>query len=373
MERPLDDDVLEQLAATVNRFARAGASRAREFRGAQPGYSATAWSVMAKQGWLSTLVCERHGGLGLGIMAAATVSRQLGRFAVPEPFVAVAVLAASCLDAVADEAHWSTRLGALMSGELVASVGWQDRLGAIDIGKGGVVAHGDKLQIELNGAIRFAAVPSADAFIVHATGPRAGLYWVPRDASGLAIQIESCPDGSALAMLALSGVTLGSEDCLAKGAAATRLLRRAIDVTLVACAAELLGVMDGALEMTLEYLRARKQFGVAIGSFQSLQHRAVDLWMHREICEAAVNAAALVLDDLNRTPSERGAAASGAKARAAQSAVLLCNQALQLHGAIGFADEYGLGLLLNRALTLAAWAGNAAQHRQRFGILSPLE
>jgi alkylation response protein AidB-like acyl-CoA dehydrogenase len=196
---------------------------------------------------------------------------------------------------------------------------------------------------------------------------------VPRGASGLRIDREPCPDGSELGKLLFSNVSLGAQDRLIHRAAAANVLQRAINAGLVACSAELLGIMDGALEKTLEYLRTRKQFGVPIGSFQALQHRAVDIWIQRELCEAAVNSAAAILDDRAATPAACCAAASGAKARAAQSAVLLCNQALQLHGAIGFAQEYGLGLLLNRALTLAAWLGNSAQHRHRFGMLSPLD
>ena len=127
--------------------------------------------------------------------------------------------------------------------------------------------------------------------------------------------------------------------------------------------------MESALDLTLEYLRTRVQFGKAIGSFQALQHRAVDLYIQKELSRAALNAAAAALDDPACTPERRAAAASSVKARASQAALAIGNEALQMHGAMGFTDEYDLGLYVNRALVLSAWLGNAAAHRRRYSSL----
>jgi alkylation response protein AidB-like acyl-CoA dehydrogenase len=149
------------------------------------------------------------------------------------------------------------------------------------------------------------------------------------------------------------------------------MLRDALDCALVVNAAELLGLMDATLDMTLAYLRTRRQFGVAIGSFQAVQHRVVDMWIQRQLTEAGLEAAARLMDALDTTADARSAAASGIKSRASQAASHLTKEALQFHGAIGFADEYGLGIHLNRALVLSALLGNAAQHRRRFADLTP--
>jgi alkylation response protein AidB-like acyl-CoA dehydrogenase len=127
------------------------------------------------------------------------------------------------------------------------------------------------------------------------------------------------------------------------------------------------------LELTLEYLRTRVQFGKPIGSFQALQHRAVDLYIQKELTRAALAAAVTTIEDAGCTPQQRGAAASGAKARAAQAALAICKEALQMHGAIGYTDEYDLGLYFNRALVLSAWLGNASAHRARYASLVPLQ
>src|SRR5262249_5119744 len=118
------------------------------------------------------------------------------------------------------------------------------------------------------------------------------------------------------------------------------------------------------------YLRERRQFGRPIGSFQALQHRAVDAWIQRELASAALAAAVRVHTDPDSTPRERAAAASSAKARAARAAVHVCRTAVQLHDAIGYTDECDVGLYLNRALTLAPFLGNSREHANRFAALA---
>jgi alkylation response protein AidB-like acyl-CoA dehydrogenase len=127
--------------------------------------------------------------------------------------------------------------------------------------------------------------------------------------------------------------------------------------------------MQSALAMTLDYLRVRQQFGVPIGSFQALQHRCVDLFIQQELARHATTAAVRAADQ-GAIGRRLALAASSAKSRAAHAAMLITTQAIQLHGAIGFTDEYDLGLYVNRTVRLAASLGNAAWHRRRYGDLS---
>jgi alkylation response protein AidB-like acyl-CoA dehydrogenase len=131
--------------------------------------------------------------------------------------------------------------------------------------------------------------------------------------------------------------------------------------------------MDRSLELTLDYMRERRQFGKPIGAFQALQFRAADAWMQRELTAAALEAAVAIHDDADSSAEQRAAAASSVKARAAHAGPLVCSEALQLHGAIGFTDEYDLGLYINRALTLAPWLGNASEHQRRYAALVEVE
>jgi alkylation response protein AidB-like acyl-CoA dehydrogenase len=127
--------------------------------------------------------------------------------------------------------------------------------------------------------------------------------------------------------------------------------------------------MDRALEMSLDYLRTRVQFGKPIGAFQALQHRAVDLHIQRELASAVLEEALGVLDRSPAAPA-RAAAASRVKARCADAATRITREAIQFHGAIGFTDEFDAGLYLKRALVLTAWLGSATWHRRRYARLA---
>jgi alkylation response protein AidB-like acyl-CoA dehydrogenase len=149
-------------------------------------------------------------------------------------------------------------------------------------------------------------------------------------------------------------------------------LDRAVDEATAMAAAELQGVMSRSLEMTLDYLRTRTQFGRVIGNFQALQHRAVDLYVQEQLASVALADVVRVLDE-RPLDAATAAAVSRAKARCSDAAALITRQAIQMHGAIGFTEEADVGLYVKRALTLAAWLGNSAYHRRRYARLVPDE
>jgi alkylation response protein AidB-like acyl-CoA dehydrogenase len=132
----------------------------------------------------------------------------------------------------------------------------------------------------------------------------------------------------------------------------------------------MLGLMEKAFELTLGYLKTRQQFGRIIGTFQSLQHRAADLKIHIALTRAAVESAAAVLDS-GATGAVRQAAVSKAKHRAAESGLLVLRQTIQLHGGIGYTDEYDVGLYLRRGMVIANQYGSGTLHRRRFMALAP--
>jgi alkylation response protein AidB-like acyl-CoA dehydrogenase len=366
----MPDDTLRMLRDSAADFAKLDAVRVRRIRGTRPGFERSVWQEMADMGWLGVLVPESHDGLGLGIAAAAIIAEQLGRALYPEPYSASAVLATLALLHGDSEALKQRFLPQLVTGQIVASLAWQDLRGGLNAAQCGVRGreHGGKFMLE--GSCRFVESPDADAFIVSARCARGlELHWIARDTAGLSRSSEARADGSASARLVFDQVIASDETCVASIACAESALDLAVDHAMVAASAGLLGVMDSALALTLEYLRTRVQFGKPIGSFQALQHRAVDLYMQKELSRAALIAAIAALDDPACTPERRAAAASSAKARASQSALAICNEALQMHGAIGYTDEYDLGLYLNRALVLSAWLGNASVHRRRYASL----
>jgi alkylation response protein AidB-like acyl-CoA dehydrogenase len=369
----MSDEMISMLADAAAAFARPDPRRVRALRGSAEGFDRTVWRQMAELGWLSIGVPEAAGGLGLNLAAATTVATRLGHAGFPEPYVAAAVMAPWCLAQADAGSCGPAVLAEVLTGECVAAPAWQNDQGSLDPEQTAVVAQQDGDHAVLSGSCRFVLPASADGFLVAARAPAGlALCWVPRDQPGLVIDTEPCADGSSQARLHFSALRLPASHCLAGAPLAGPLLRDMLDRGTVAASAELVGLMDRALEMTLDYLRTRRQFGKPIGSFQALQHRAVDIWIQRQLARAAVDAAVRTLDSPTSTATARQQAASSAKSRASHAALMLCTQAVQLHGAIGFTDEYDLGLYLNRALNLSAWLGNAAEHRRRYGALAHL-
>ena len=202
--------------------------------------------------------------------------------------------------------------------------------------------------------IHVAGATGADCFAVLSA---AGVAIVERDAFGLSIDPVQMQDGTEFATLTFAGREADFQPC-----PDVALL---LDEAILAQSAYLLGVAERAFELTLDYLRVRTQFGQAIGSFQALQHRATDIKIELELTRAAVLAAARRMDT-GIEPTQRAASVSRAKARAAQLAMLVAREAIQMHGAIGFTDEADIGLFARKAMTEAGHFGSARVHRARY-------
>jgi alkylation response protein AidB-like acyl-CoA dehydrogenase len=361
------------LRASVADFVARGTdlARVRRLRGTSTEYERAAWQKMAELGWLAILVPERYGGLGLGLAEMAIVARGLARALVPEPLAATAVLAATALAAAENEALKREQLPRLAAGDMLPALAWQEQAGELDPAAIETRATPFEGGFKLNGVKRFiAGAAQADAFIVSARA--AGgvvLLWLPRDAAGAQLELEPLADGRSFGTLRLDDALVPRSGVAASGAAALEALGRAFDHGCAIAGAELAGVMERSLEMSLEYLKTRVQFGKPIGSFQALQHRAVDLHIHQELASAVLEEALGVLDRGPAAPA-RAAAASRVKARCADAAARITREAIQLHGAIGFTDEFDAGLFLKRALVLTAWLGSASWHRRRYARLA---
>jgi len=356
------EDIQRLLRDAAAAFSRPdGVKRARSLRFVKPGLDREAWSRMAENGWLGTLLPEADGGQGLGLSEMRVLAEELARSVNPEPLTAVAVFTALAIAGCPAGALRSKLLEGIVSGRQVVATAFQDAVGSLDVERPGVRLSGGRLEGE---ARHVFPVLGADGFVVAATGEGGlALCYVEANAAGLSVAEELRADGSHSGRLSFSSVPVAKEQVLATGAEAVESLKTAIDTATVVTSAELFGLMERALEITIDYLKTRVQFGRPIGSFQALQHRAVDLYIQKELARGALEDAVKALDSRPDSQTRR-LAAGRAKSRCGDAALLIGRETIKLHGAIGYTDEHDIGLYLRRALTLAPWLGNPAEQRR---------
>lgn len=334
--------VRESAAAIVSRDR--GLPRARQLRFTPPGFDLGLWREMCALGWPGLRVDEARGGTGLGVAELCAVAQALGAALAPEPFIAVAAAAPH----LAGE-----RLAGVLRGDELVVPAWMEHPHSLDPA-GGATLHDGRV----TGRKRMVTAGlAAHAFLVTtAQGP----VLVERDAPGLTLRPMPLHDGGLAADLTLDS-------------APAHVLHGDFQATLEACAvaqsAYLLGAVEAAFDMTLAYLAVRRQFGKPIGSFQALQHRAVDLKMQLELTRAVVDEASSALDRGRGSPTERQALVSRAKMRAADAAMLIAKESIQFHGAIGMTDECDIGLYARKILTVHNDWGSSQAHRRRYTAL----
>lgn len=339
--------------------------RARVARGA--GFDRGLWARMAELGWLTLTVSEADGGYGGSAVDTMVVMEGIGRALMLEPYVGCGVIAPVLLPHLAAD-NRAELMAQIMAGEALLALADAEPQGRFDLAAvatqaerrdGGYVLTGEKSHA-LDGA-------EADWFVVPArTSGAAGdaegisLFLVPRSAAGLTVRGVRAMDHRHNAALSLEGVMVGGDAVIGPVDEGFPLLRHAVDLALVARLAEALGAMEAAYEQTLAYLKTRKQFGQTLGSFQALQHRAVDMAV---ACEEARSMTYLATLSLDAEPAERARTIAAAKARVGQTSLYVARQAVQLHGGIGFSDELAIGHYLKRLTMIDMAFGNAAHHR----------
>lgn len=337
-------------------FDRAGGSgRARKLRDAGGGWDAGMVRELAEAGIFGVTVPEDAGGLGMGLAAGGVIAEEVGRVIAPEPVVATIGLSLGLLRRLCPDHPVMKRL---VAGEAVLAVAWQER--GPNGGPGQATCR--YADGKLTGSKAWVpGAAGAEGFLVAAEGPDGPvLVLAEAGANGLAIENRRQADGSAMGELSFSGAPAAE---LARGAAVQDALAEAISDATALVAAELVGLSGRALEIALDYIKTREQFDKPIGAFQVIQHRAVDLHVMSEVAQAAVREV-LALMDAEPDPKARARLASRAKARAVTAARKITRDAIQLHGAVGYTDEFEIGLYLNRALVLSAWLGDDAYHRR---------
>ena len=363
------------------------------------GFDRDVWRRMVELGWTGMAIPEAYDGYGFGHTGLGLVLEETGRTLVDSPLIATVLLGANAILETGSEAQKAELLPRIVAGELLLAFALDERF-AHDPGRIETVAVPRNGGFALNGGKTFVLDGHvADRIIVVAridggSGDPAniGLFLVDATAPGLEVTRTIMIDGRNCANIALNDVAVSAENLLG-GAESASLphrgsqirkadlvganpkrttkenLDRVLDIARIGLAAEMLGSVEEVFERTLDYLRQREQFGVPIGAFQALQHRAAEMYNEIELSRSLVRAALAALDDPASDKCRIARLASAAKAKLSEVFFLVSNEGIQMHGGIGMTDEFDIGFFLKRARVAQQFLGDAGFHRDRYAAL----
>jgi len=338
--------------------------------GGSKGFSREVWAEMSALGWPAMAIPEEYDGLGFGFTGLGIVLQETGRTLTPCPLLSSAMMAAAAIVHAGDDAQKSTLLSGIASGETLVALAFDEhahhRPGQVAATAkrtaDGFCISGHK-RFVLDGAMSDQLIVSARTDDRAPDGKGISLFMVPATASGITITPCQVLDTHVFADVALQGVQLPFAALLGAENQGLAVLEYALDAGRIGQSAELLGVALEAFERSIAYLKERKQFGVPIGSFQALQHRAAVLFGELELCKSLVLNA---LHRLDNDDKEIAAMASMTKAKLVETATKATAEAIQWHGGIGMTDDFDIGFFYKRARILETMLGDRYFHLDRF-------
>jgi alkylation response protein AidB-like acyl-CoA dehydrogenase len=332
--------------------------------GCTDGFGHALWKQFAEMGFTGILIDEADGGLGLGHVEAGIVLEEIGRNLTPSPFLVSAVAFVAALKGTGARERWYP---GILTGDAVAALavdeGAKHRPEAIAMRatrSGNGFSLSGKKQFVVQGV-------SADVTLVAAlTDEGLTLFAVEKDAKGLDVEGVRLADSSIGARLVFDHVEVDADAVVGEVGGGEAVLARALNAGRTGAAAELVGVGAASMDMTVDYLKQRKQFGRLIGEFQALQFRAAHLYSELEIARAATLKAQQLLDANEEGGSaDAEAMVSVAKAKAGRVSQLAVQEGVQMHGGIGMTDEYDIGLYMKRDRVLNELFGDANYHADK--------
>lgn len=343
----------------------------RKIVATEEGWSRKHWNTFAELGLLAAPFAEASGGLGGGSLATMIVMKEFGRHLVVEPYFETVVLAGGLIENDGTDAQREALLPPIMSGEAIWALAWTEGKSRYDLNNVSTTAKRSGDKYILNGAkATVIGAPWADKLIVSARtsgGPcdRTGvsLFIVDRQSAGLHLQSFKTIDGRRAAEITFKDVSVPAGNLLGKEGEGVAALEAIRDRAIAALCAEATGAMDVLNTSTLEYTKTRKQFGVALGTFQVLQHRMVDMFIALEEATSLMQHLNLTIADGDPQGSKL---ASGAKSKVGEAARFVGEQAIQLHGGMGMSDELNVGHYFKRIAAINIQFGDPTYHLLRY-------
>ena len=335
------------------------------------GFDRATWSAMAELGWAAIPWAEEHGGLSFGYKGLGVVTEETGRTLAASPLYASVWVGGTLINLGGTDEQKAELLPKVATGELLLALaleeGHRHNPYNVTTTAGGGTLNGKKTFV-LDGHV-------ADTLVVAArtsgdTGDREGisLYLVPRDAEGVSVTRTKMADSRNAANIEFNNVAIGEGALLGAEGAGADILDPALDIARIGISAEMLGSLQECFERTVEYLKERKQFGVPIGSFQALKHRAANMFCEIELSKSCVLEALTALDE-GRDAEEVAKLASLTKAKVGETFNLVSREGIQMHGGIGMTDEFDIGFFIKRAAVTEQTFGDVNFHRNRYGEL----
>jgi alkylation response protein AidB-like acyl-CoA dehydrogenase len=333
------------------------------------------WQQFAELGLLAAPFSEEDGGLGGGAIDSMVIMEEFGKALVVEPYVPTIVCAGGFLKHAGTPAQKEEHLTAIIGGERVFAFAYAEPRGRYDLADLETSAKKDGGGYVLNGhkAVVIGA-PWASHLIVTArtSGDRrdrdgVSVFIVEKDAAGVTTRDYPTVDGRRASEVYFENVSVPADAMIGEEGKALPLVERVVDEATVAVCAEAMGAMGVAHQQTVEYSKQRKQFGIAIGKFQVLQHRMVDMFMEHEQSISMTYMATLKLDEDETT---RKKAVSAAKVRIGQGGRFVGQEAIQIHGGMGMTDELAVGHYFKRMTMIDSEFGNIDYHMRRYTALS---
>ena len=332
------------------------------------------WQEMVDLGWSGILIPEEFGGSDFGLAGISVIMQEVGKTLTPSPLLATAVLGASAINTFGTQEQKAEYLPKIASGEITIALAVDEEshhAPANTVTTAELVGE----EWSLNGKKKFVVDGASANIIIVLTrtsgskGDKTGLTLFILDSNheGLEIIKTDMADCRNYANIVLDNVKLPKNTLLGDQESAGEAIDKILDEGRIALSAEMLGNSEAAFEMTLNYLKERKQFGVLIGTFQALQHRAAEMFVEIELTKSAVMAAMQGADENNNDLQRM---ASLAKSIAGETLYLVSNESVQMHGGIGVTDEYDIGFYMKRARVAEVIFGGANFHQERYANLS---
>jgi len=330
------------------------------------GFDRAAWKTFADFGILALPFHEDFGGLNGNAVDTMLVMEMLGRGLALEPYVPTVVLCGGLIRDAGSTAQKEELLPAIAGGELMLALAHFEPGARYELDHVATTATAAGSGWQLDGAKAVVlGAPSADKLIVSARdGKGISLFLVDAKAPGVTLRAYPTQDGARAADIRLTKVTVGADALMGAAGGALPAIERAVDYANAALCAEAVGIMSALNEITLEYLKTRKQFGVPIGKFQALQHRMADMVIATEQARSMATLAAVRVDSTDA--AERSRSVAAAKAYVTQSARVVGQQAVQLHGGMGVVDELNVAHYFKRLTMIGLAFGDADYHLGRF-------